>query len=206
MLEQEMKDKEEEQEQQKENLKAVEDEKTETPGIQGSDNKERRKKTQATVKGTSVLEVNSSSKGENTTLLEGRRSGHKDGTDKDNKQAASDKNNKEHVLVRTNGEKISNNRLEANTDLDRDNNRDRESIMERIGSDLVEEDEESVKRKHDTEKDEDMEYNIQQISKEGDLSPRHTNSLKRRARKGRQILPFQVQTRSSKERATHSDQ
>ncbi|KAG5614762.1 hypothetical protein H5410_014586 [Solanum commersonii] len=76
----EMKDTEEEEEQQKENLKAVEDEKTEMPGIQGSDNKERRKKTQATVKGTSVLEVNNSSKVENTTLLEGRGSGHKDGT------------------------------------------------------------------------------------------------------------------------------
>lgn len=51
-----------------------------------------------------------------------------------------------------------------------------------------------------------MEYNIQQISKAGNLSPRLTNSLKHGVRKGKQALPFQVKTRSSKDKASNSDQ
>lgn len=42
-----------------------------------------------------------------------------------------------------------------------------------------------MRNKRDIEEDEDFDYNIQQISKVGYLSPRHTNSLKYGARKGR---------------------
>ncbi|KAG5605257.1 hypothetical protein H5410_026749 [Solanum commersonii] len=52
------------------------------------------------------------------------------------------------------------------------------------GPELIEEEDEVLQHRKDTEEDEDMEYNIQQISKVGDLSPRHTNSLKQGARKG----------------------
>ncbi|KAH0636668.1 hypothetical protein KY289_036583 [Solanum tuberosum] len=73
------------------------------------------------------------------------------------------------------------------------------------GPDLIEEEDEVMQQKKDTEEDGDMEYNIQQISKAGDLSPRHTNSLKNGARKGRSFIPLQVKTRSSRERGTNSD-
>ncbi|KAG5572504.1 hypothetical protein H5410_062270 [Solanum commersonii] len=53
----------------------------------------------------------------------------------------------------------------------------------RKGPDLIEKDDEVLQHRKDTKEDEDIEYNIQQISKAGDLSPRHTNSLKYGARK-----------------------
>ncbi|KAH0679661.1 hypothetical protein KY284_020746 [Solanum tuberosum] len=74
------------------------------------------------------------------------------------------------------------------------------------GPKLIEEEDEVLQHRKDTEEDEDMEYNIQQISKAGDLSPRHTNSLKQGARKGKQTLPLQVQTRSSRGKTSNSDQ
>ncbi|KAK4736470.1 hypothetical protein R3W88_000167 [Solanum pinnatisectum] len=52
------------------------------------------------------------------------------------------------------------------------------------GPDLIEDGEDVIQHRRETEEDEDMEYNIQQISKAGDLSPRHTNSIKHGARKG----------------------
>ncbi|KAH0696200.1 hypothetical protein KY289_013682 [Solanum tuberosum] len=69
------------------------------------------------------------------------------------------------------------------------------------GPNLIEDEEEVIHHKKDTEEDEDMDYNIQQISKAGDLSPRPTNSLKYGARKGRPVIPLQVKIRSSRERA-----
>lgn len=63
-----------------------------------------------------------------------------------------------------------------------------------------------MQQRKDTEEDEDIKFNIQQISKAGDLSPRHTNSLKNGARKGRPFIPLQVQTRSSRDMGTNSDQ
>ncbi|WMV18187.1 hypothetical protein MTR67_011572 [Solanum verrucosum] len=74
------------------------------------------------------------------------------------------------------------------------------------GPDLIEEEDEVMQHKKDTEEDEDMDYNIQQISKAGDLSPRHTNSLKHGARKGRSVIPLQVKTRSSRDRGSSIDQ
>ncbi|KAH0695999.1 hypothetical protein KY289_013481 [Solanum tuberosum] len=151
-MEQEMKENEEEEKQLKENMMALEDDKEEMPGLQGSYNREGRKKTQVRSKGTNEIEVSNNSKGDNTTLLEDRGSGHKEGTNKDNKEDATANNIKEQGMVETNSEKF-------------------------YTTDIIEEDEETVKHKQYTEGDEDMEYNIQQ-----------------------------VQTRSSKERATHSDQ
>ncbi|KAH0696829.1 hypothetical protein KY289_014311 [Solanum tuberosum] len=58
------------------------------------------------------------------------------------------------------------------------------------GPDLIEDEEEVIQHKKETEEDEDMDYKIQQISKVGDLSPRHTNSLKYGARKAL-MEPFQ---------------
>lgn len=49
-----------------------------------------------------------------------------------------------------------------------------------------------------------MNYNIHQISKVGDLSPRNTNTLK--AKIGRYTIPLQVKTRSSKDKYSNSDQ
>ncbi|KAH0770267.1 hypothetical protein KY290_014248 [Solanum tuberosum] len=69
------------------------------------------------------------------------------------------------------------------------------------GPDLIEDEEEVIQHKKETEEDEDMDYKIQQISKVGDLSPRHTNSLKYGARKGRPVIPLQVKTRNSRDRA-----
>lgn len=74
------------------------------------------------------------------------------------------------------------------------------------GPDLIEEDNELMQHEKDTEEDEDTDYNIQQISKAGDLSPRHTNSLKYGARKGRSVIQLQVKIRSSRERCSSINQ
>ncbi|KAH0761356.1 hypothetical protein KY290_017429 [Solanum tuberosum] len=69
---------------------------------------------------------------------------------------------------------------------------------------LVDESDEEIQHMREIEEDDSMEYNIQQISKAGDLSPRHTNSLK--AKKGRPTIPLQVKTRSNKDNFSHSNQ
>ncbi|KAH0658163.1 hypothetical protein KY289_026911 [Solanum tuberosum] len=74
------------------------------------------------------------------------------------------------------------------------------------GPDLIEEEDEVLQHKRDIEEDEDIEYNIQQISKAGDLSPKHTNSLKNGARKGKPVIPLHVKTRSSRDRDSSIDQ
>ncbi|KAH0639801.1 hypothetical protein KY285_036387 [Solanum tuberosum] len=86
----------------------------------------------------------------------------------------------------------------------RDNCYEKGEIPKRL--DLIDEEDEVMQHKKDTEEDEDIEYNIQQISKEGDFSPRHTNSLKYGARKGRPVIPLQVKTRSSRDRGFSVDQ
>lgn len=72
---------------------------------------------------------------------------------------------------------------------------------------LVEENEDQISDRRDEEEDEELESNIQQISKVGDLSPRHTDSLKKGTRKGRSesALLLQVRTRS-RDKSTNSDQ
>ncbi|KAH0639572.1 hypothetical protein KY285_036158 [Solanum tuberosum] len=66
---------------------------------------------------------------------------------------------------------------------------------------LMDDSEEHVQQRRNTEEDEDMENNMQQISIAGDLSPRHTNSLKCRVQREKSTIPLQVQTRRSKDRA-----
>ncbi|KAG5600048.1 hypothetical protein H5410_031418 [Solanum commersonii] len=67
------------------------------------------------------------------------------------------------------------------------------------GQDLIEEEDEVLKHKRDIQENEDIEYKIQHISKAGDLSPRHTNSLKNGARKGKSVIPLHVKTRSGRD-------
>jgi len=61
--------------------------------------------------------------------------------------------------------------------------------------------EDQIKIMQDRDEDEEMEENIQQISRAGDLSPRHVDSLKRDFKKGKAIIPLQVKTRSKKDRS-----
>uniref|UniRef100_A0A0V0H3G9 Putative ovule protein n=1 Tax=Solanum chacoense TaxID=4108 RepID=A0A0V0H3G9_SOLCH len=74
------------------------------------------------------------------------------------------------------------------------------------GPDLIEETDEEIQHRKDTEEDEDMEYNIQHISKAGNLSPRQTNSLKIRANKGKTTIPLHVKTRRRRDKVSVSDQ
>ncbi|KAG5592938.1 hypothetical protein H5410_043452 [Solanum commersonii] len=69
---------------------------------------------------------------------------------------------------------------------------------------LIDETEDEIQRRKDREEEETIDFNIQQISKVGDLSPRFTNSLK--AKRWRTIIPLQVKTRSSKKHLTISYQ
>ncbi|KAH0715006.1 hypothetical protein KY284_007911 [Solanum tuberosum] len=62
-----------------------------------------------------------------------------------------------------------------------------------------------IQHRMETEKEEDIEGNIDKISKEGDLSPRQTEELKRRNKKGSKRAP-QINTRSRKGSNLTSDQ
>ncbi|WMV54243.1 hypothetical protein MTR67_047628 [Solanum verrucosum] len=104
---------------------------------------------------------------------------------------------------RREGEVTSRNLFASNYEEQRDNVVEEGGIPK--GSDLIEEYEGEMQNKKDTEEDADIEFNIQQISKADDLSPRHTDNLKNGARKGRPIIPLQVKTRSSRDRG-HSIQ
>lgn len=50
-----------------------------------------------------------------------------------------------------------------------------------------------------------MEENINQIEREGDLSPRSIRKLKSSVKKKKQVIPLQVQIRSSKDKDSNSD-
>lgn len=52
----------------------------------------------------------------------------------------------------------------------------------KIGLDLIKVDEKEITERKHREEDDNIEYNIQQISKMRDLSPRHTSSLKNSAK------------------------
>ncbi|KAH0705670.1 hypothetical protein KY289_010746 [Solanum tuberosum] len=89
----------------------------------------------------------------------------------------------------------------------REMNKSVESITDpplKEGPNLIDDTEDEIQQRKDREEEESIDFNIQQISKAGDLSPRFTNSLK--AKRGRTIIPLQVKTRSSKERPTISHQ
>ncbi|KAG5611101.1 hypothetical protein H5410_022382 [Solanum commersonii] len=76
---------------------------------------------------------------------------------------------------------------------------ERKGIEENITDIEIHEKEISENQMQELEEDEEMEENIQQISRVGDLSPRHVNSLKRDFKKGKAIVPLQVKTRSKKD-------
>ncbi|KAH0745935.1 hypothetical protein KY285_007592 [Solanum tuberosum] len=99
---------------------------------------------------------------------------------------------------RREGEVTSRNLFASNYEEERDNVVEEGGIPK--GPNLIEEDEGEMQNKKETEKDADIEFNIQQINKADDLSPRHTDNLKNGARKGRPIIPLQVKTRSSRDR------
>ncbi|KAG5591557.1 hypothetical protein H5410_042071 [Solanum commersonii] len=63
-----------------------------------------------------------------------------------------------------------------------------------------------LNKKHLLEEDKEIDYNIQHISKLGDLSPRQTTSLQNSVKKGKSIIPLQVQTRRSREKTSISEQ
>lgn len=69
---------------------------------------------------------------------------------------------------------------------------------------IIDETEGDIQHRKETKEDDYINYNIHQISKVGDLSPRHTNTLK--AKIGRSTIPLQVKTRSSKDKYSNSDQ
>ncbi|KAG5595537.1 hypothetical protein H5410_036769 [Solanum commersonii] len=84
---------------------------------------------------------------------------------------------------------------------------DKEIIIEvefKEAPDLFEEAENGMQHRVEREEVDAINNNIQQISKAGDLSQRHTNSLKEK--RGQPNIPLQVKTRSSKERTTCNDQ
>ncbi|KAH0669713.1 hypothetical protein KY289_024206 [Solanum tuberosum] len=68
---------------------------------------------------------------------------------------------------------------------------------------LIEESEGEIQHRKESEEDDYMDYNIQQINIAGDLSLRHMNSLK--AKRERPTIPLQVKTRSSKDKYSNSD-
>lgn len=71
---------------------------------------------------------------------------------------------------------------------------------------MIEEFEEEIQNRKNAEGDDNLEENIQHISIAGDLSPRHTSSLKSRAKKERYILYVHVQTRRNKDKSTSFEQ
>lgn len=50
-----------------------------------------------------------------------------------------------------------------------------------------------------------MEYNIHEISKARDLSPRHKSILQNIAKKGRPVIPLQVKIKRSRDKLSSSD-
>lgn len=60
---------------------------------------------------------------------------------------------------------------------------------------------EQKKQQQQYEEEENIGNNIQQVSRDGNLSPRQANSLKVDSKKGRSVIPLQVKTRRNKEKA-----
>uniref|UniRef100_M1DSS2 Uncharacterized protein n=1 Tax=Solanum tuberosum TaxID=4113 RepID=M1DSS2_SOLTU len=176
---------------------------------------QRTKGSKLSTSGRSVEQVDASSKLEESPNIEIQKS-HNVKDRGSNIQALG--KSSEHVEVSSRMEENSNNEKSTNVYESRKQSETKESeenVKEtpddqlpqphaKEALDLMEDFEELIQHRRETEEDESMEYNIQQISKAGDLSPRHTNSLK--AKRGRPTIPLQVKTRSIKDRGTHSDQ
>ncbi|KAH0721347.1 hypothetical protein KY290_006337 [Solanum tuberosum] len=186
-----------------------------TPGIQMSNNKEKSTKRQGGTRENDFTEGNSQAGIKNIETSGHTENNHQSSkkgggrTERSIDKDGSIKENYEGKDQRTEdkfNDSSSCNMLESCRKLGRNNFMEIEDIEIRKSPNLIEEDDEVLQHRKDTEEDEDIEYNIQQISKAGDLSPRHTNSLKYGARKGKRTLPLQVQTRSSREKASNSDQ
>lgn len=79
----------------------------------------------------------------------------------------------------------------------------RESV-ENGATQLSKENESEGQRKRQQEEDEDIGNNIQQVSKEEDLSPRQSNCFKTNTTKGRLVFSLQVKTRRDREKANNT--
>lgn len=54
----------------------------------------------------------------------------------------------------------------------------------------MEDAEKEIEWRQQREEDDDIDDNIQQINKAGDLSPRHTSNLTNSSKKGRSVIPL----------------
>lgn len=79
-------------------------------------------------------------------------------------------------------------------------------VKEQEPSDSQDEEEEDAKQRRNSEEEDGYDASIDDIAKDGDLSPRQTEGLKSGARKNKSILPLQVKTRSSQEKSSRSTQ
>jgi len=193
----------------------VVDTNVDTPGVQMSANKDKRSKFQDGIIDTEQAEENShagkkniAKSGDIVDSSPGRKMGEyviERGNDEVvSTKYSNEENNYEKKKDGT--DCVSRDVLEKGLNSENENHRDEVESVIRKGPDLIDEDDDVLQQRKDLEEDEELEYNIQQISKAGDLSPRHTNSLKNGVRKGKKTIPLQVQTRSSRERASNSDQ
>ncbi|KAG5586749.1 hypothetical protein H5410_047183 [Solanum commersonii] len=145
--------------------------KEDTPEVQMSDNKEKKTKEQLSTKKADPVENNMEEMPTNNNKWEASQAREEERSENANRN----------LFGMSKGAPSKNNL----------NNIDEPDLVARTEPDLLEETEKILQFQKETEKDEDMEFNIQQISKAGDFSPRHTNSLKNGTKKGRQLIPWQ---------------
>ncbi|WMV21122.1 hypothetical protein MTR67_014507 [Solanum verrucosum] len=160
-----------------------------TPGVQMSANKDKRSKFQDGIIDTEQAEENSHAEKKNIAKsgdIVDSSPGRKMGEyviERGNDEVVSTKYNNEennYEKEKDGTDCVSRDVLEQGLNSENENHRDEVESVIRRGPDLIDDDDDVLQQRKDLEEDEELEYNIQQISKAGDLSPRHTNSLKNR--------------------------